>query len=177
MTTLAEEGFLADEAGAVVAAMRAKYAPWLAEVRTLNGLLVRMQYELSVHPESTQEMACAALFVRTLSHSQASILLLERGMIASAKAMSRCALEGLFNLGACSRDHKTALAFVDANEVGRKNWAKRLGQVQDSAVRANVDVMELQEILAQAERKIEEFGARDLKARDMAKLADLEICT
>lgn len=174
VTTLAEQGFLADEVAGVVVAVRQKYAPWLAEIRAVNALLVRSQHELAVHQESAQEMTCATLYVRSLAHAQAAVLLLERGMAASARAMIRCALEGLFNLGACACDAKIALSFIDADQVEQKRRARYLGEVQDAQARSLLDGQELQAIREQAECKIKEFNARELKARDMAKLAGLE---
>ena len=139
MTTLAEEGFLADEAsGPLVGHIAAKYAPWMTELRLLNRSLVEVQYELAVHPESARELASAALFVRGLSHVQGGVLLLERGMLAPAKALLRCALESLFILGACSRDPKLALSFFDADEVNRKKWVDRLAQVKEQLVGGHV---------------------------------------
>jgi len=175
VTTLAEEGFLADEAsGALVAHIAGKYAPWLKELRLLNRSLVALQYELSVHPESARELASAALFVRGLSHVQAGVLLLERGMLAPGKAMLRCALEALFALAACSRDQKTALAYFDSDEVNRKKWVERLAQVKDDSTRGSVDADTVQQILADASARIQEVGAREIKVREFAKLADLE---
>jgi len=79
MTTLPEEGFLADEVVGVVEAVRSKYAPWLSEIRALNRLLVCSQYEIRVDPRSAQHVTCAALFIRSLAHAQGAVLLLERG--------------------------------------------------------------------------------------------------
>ena len=174
MTRLAEEGFLADETAAVVAAMRGRYTPWLAEVRAVNALLVRPQYEMAIHPESAQEVTCAALYVRTLAHAQAAVLLLERGMAASARAMLRCALDGLFSLGACSRDAKTALSFLDTDQVDRKRRARHLAEVQDPAARAALDKQEIQAILAEAQRNIDDLGAPHLPVRELAQSAGLE---
>jgi hypothetical protein len=174
VTTLPTEGFLAGEVEAVVATMRARYGSWLAEIRGLNRLLVQAQYELRVHPESAQELTCATLYMRSLVHCQAALLLLERGMLASAHAVIRCALEGLFNLGACSRDYRVALSFLDADQVDRRRRARYLGQVQDGAARAILTDAELRAIIAEADQRIEELGARELRARDMAKQAELE---
>src|SRR5262245_35640447 len=98
---LAEEGFLADEVVAVVATIRSRYAAYFEQFRVLNRLLSGAQYNLQAHPESAQQLTCAVLFVRSLAHCQAMLILIERGMLAPAKSSARCALEGLFNLGAC----------------------------------------------------------------------------
>jgi hypothetical protein len=92
-------GFLSDETDAVIERIRRTNGSWLSELCTLNKLMVQSQYLLNVHIESTREVVCSALYVRSLMHSQAAVLLIERGMDASARAVIRCAMEGLFNRG------------------------------------------------------------------------------
>jgi len=173
-TRLADEGFLSDEVSAVVSAIRNRYPAHFREINALNRLLTVAQYRLHVHQESARELTCAALFVRSLAHCQASVILLERGMQPSARALVRCALEGLFNLGACAADWKTALAFVDADQIDRKRKARYLRQVQDPDAKATLEQSDLDEILRQIDNKIEEVEAREVRTRKMAKLAGLE---
>jgi Family of unknown function (DUF5677) len=174
MSTLAEEGFLSGEGEVVVTVVRRRYAPWLSEIRPLNRLLTEAQYRFSIRQEHAQEVTCGALYVRTLAHCQAVVLLLERGMGPSAKALMRCAMEGLFNLGACASSYEAALAFLDAHEVDRKKKAKYLSQVKDPASKALLDESELKAILERAEAKIDEVGARQPQVREMAQKAGLE---
>lgn len=173
-TTLAEEGFLSDETAAVVDTIRARYRPWFAELRVLNRLLVQVQYGLTIHVQSAREVVCAALYVRALVHSQATVLLLERGMAASARAMARCAMEASFNLGACARQPARALAFLDADEVDKLRKAKYLAAVTDPQARETVATSDLSRILADTQRRIAEIDAHEMKTRDMAQAAGLE---
>jgi hypothetical protein len=174
MSTLADEGFLSDETEAVVEKVRDTHGPWLLELRTLNKLLVRSQYSLRVHRESARELVCAALYMRALTHCQAAVLLIERGMDASARAMIRCAMEALFHLGACAQDPAKALAFLDADEVQRKRRAEYFQQVQDSNLRRMVAGSKVTEIIADSQRRIEELDAHGVNVREMARLAGLE---
>ncbi len=174
MTRLSDEGFLSTETDAVVATIRARHDKWFAELRATNALLVRSQYRFSVHIESAREVVSSGLYIRTLVHCQAAVLLIERGMDASARAMIRCALEGLFNLGACARDPATALAFVKADEADRKRKAKYLLEVQGTGQPDADTQSRLNAILEDAQRNIEHGSSRELKARAMAKGAGLE---
>jgi Family of unknown function (DUF5677) len=173
-TSLAEEGFLAGEVTAVVAAIRAKYPAHFRQLWTLNRLLTGAQYGLRAHPESAQELTCAVLFVRSLAHCQAVVILIERGMLGPGRAVARCALEGLFNLGACAADAKLALSFIDADQLDRKRRAKYVGQVQDPQARAQLDQAELEGILSGVQARIDEVNAKELKTRNMSKAAGLE---
>lgn len=173
-TTLSDEGFLSDEMAAVTCAIREKYNLWLLELRALNRLLVGAQYGFTVHEQSAREVVCTALYIRTLVHNQASVLLIERGMLTSARVMARCALEALFNLGACAHEPTRALAFIDADEVNKRRKAKYLADVQDPKVRETAAAFDLQRILADTQQRIAELDAHKMDTRDMAKAAGLE---
>ena len=173
-TTLADEGFLADEVAGAIEAVNERFVAHFGEIRAINRLMTASQYTLQVHPESAREMVSAALFIRSLAHCQAAVLLIERGMLPSARAMIRCALEGLFNLGACAADAKTALSFLDADQVDRLRRVKYFSQVQDPAARATLENSDLVKLRADIQSKIDETEARELRTREMAKAADLE---
>jgi hypothetical protein len=174
MSSFSEEGFLSDEGAAVVQIIRGNYRQWLAVIRAINNTAVELQYTLAVHEQSAREISGAALFVRTIIHVQAAVLLLERGLEAPAKVMVRCAMESLFNLGACANDAGKALAFLDADEAGKKRVAKYLLQVQDPQLKEIVSQTSVQEHLAHLEHTVENLNARELRTRDMARAADLE---
>src|SRR5437773_8147162 len=108
--------------------------------------------------------------MRSLVHCQAGVLLIERGIDVSARAVIRCAMEGLFNLGACAKDGATALAFLDADELERRRRVKSLQQVSDSDLRHVVAQSKAEDILADSERKIEELDVHEIKVREMARL-------
>lgn len=95
-------------------------------------------------------------------------------MVPSANALMRCAMEGLFNLGACAGTYEGAVAFLDAHQIDRRKQAKHLLQVTDPTSRTFLDESELQEVLAQAEARIGELGVRQLQVREMARKAGLE---
>ena len=173
-TSIAEEGFLAGDVLAVVRAVRSRYPDHFREIYALNRLLTGAQYQLQAHQESAREMTCAVLFVRSLAHCQAAVILLARGMRPSAKAMIRCALEGLFNLGACAADYKHALAFLDADHMARRRQARYLQQVQDATAKETLAQSDINDALHSIEEKIAAVEAREISARDMARRAGLE---
>ena len=85
----------------------------------------------------------------------------------------RCALEGLFNLGACARDYKTALAFVDTEKADKKRLAKHLSDVGNADAWAKLGEEARRDVLKFAKMEID---APDVlpKVRGLAKLADME---
>lgn len=62
-----------------------------------------------------QAMLVAGLFLRTLEHYQAAILLLEKGMVAAAKVAIRAELEATFALRAAAADFVNYKAIVNDN--------------------------------------------------------------
>ena len=174
LSTLAEEGFLAGEMVGVIEVILHRYPGHFAELRAINRLITASQYALQVHDQSAREMTSAALYIRSIAHCQAAIILLERGMAPSARAMIRCALEGLFNLGACASDWRLALSFLDADQIDRKRRAKYLTEVQDRLSRTNLEEQDLAQLTAQIQENIDALGAKGLRTREMAKAAGLE---
>lgn len=172
-TTLATDGFIADEAAGVVAVVRARYAAHFTHLASLNRLLTMAQYRIEAHRESAQHLTCIVLFVRALAHCQATILLLERGMRPSGRAMLRCSLEALFNLGACASDHRIALAFIDSHHVDRRRLGRNLAQVEALEARALIEP-DLEETMRAINAEIEAVGASERGVRTMARAAGLE---
>jgi hypothetical protein len=160
MSSFSEEGFLSDEGADTAEMIRRDYMHWLAMIRAINKTAVQLQYTLTVNEQSAREISGAALFVRTLTHAQAAVLLLERGLEAPAKVMVRCAMEGLFNLGACANDADKALAFLDADTAGKRRVAKYLLQVQDSRIKEIVSEAGTQEQLEHIESTIDGKSGR-----------------
>ena len=173
-TTLAEEGFLADEIQAVVEDIQDRYSKHLSELYALNRLLTSAQYQLDIDRENAIELTAGVLFVRSLAHCQAAIILIERGMLPSASAIARCAIEGLFNLGACASDYQTALDFLDADQADRQRKAKYLKKYCESNKDAKLDKAELDRIAQEIDNKVKELSAKELKVRGMAEKANLE---
>lgn len=172
-TTLATDGFIADEAAGVVAVVRARYAKYFAHILSLNRLLTMAQYRIEAGRESAQQLTCVVLFVRALAHCQATFLLLERGMRPSGRAMLRCALEALFNLGACASDHRIALTFIDSHQVDRRRLGRSLAQVEAPEARALIETG-FEETMRAINAEIEAVEASERRTRTMARAAGLE---
>lgn len=174
MTYLHEEGFLADDLEAFSQKVREKYAPWLAEARAHNRVATAAQFSIRVHRESAQELSCSALYIRVLAYTQTALLLVERGLVSPARAILRCAVEALFNLRACARDSKTALAFLDADLVSRRKTGEYLQQDRCSSLKAQISDDHVPEHLATLANEIEALDAKKLQTRRLAQIADLE---
>jgi hypothetical protein len=174
VSTLADEGFLSDEVEAVVQTVRSRYSAWLSQLYAVNKLLVQEQYSFRVNLTSARELTCASLYMRALTHCQAAVLLIERGMDASARVMIRCALEALFSLGACARDYATAVAFLDADQFERKRRMKYLQQLQEPELQEIAANPKVAKIIADSQQQIDDLDVREIKVREMAKLAGLE---
>lgn len=104
MNTIPSDGFLADEAQLWIAQHRQQFTEAFAMVRDVNRLAVRALHAGEPNAENEQEVVAAVQFARILTHFEATIILVERGAIASAKALLRVLCEAVFNLGAVTND-------------------------------------------------------------------------
>jgi hypothetical protein len=78
----------------------------------LNRAGVKTLHASEPKTDNNQQLAAALLFARIISHYQCVLILAERGVAVSAKAVVRVLLEAVFTLGACVNDS----AFLDIYE-------------------------------------------------------------
>lgn len=100
----ADDGFLTEPLDHVREAVRQRYADWRSLLDRGNRLAVANQHLIEIHLGSIVEKYAAALFARTLTTTQASIRLLELGLVPQANALLRSAMETHFALAAIAKE-------------------------------------------------------------------------
>lgn len=123
---LAEDGFLCESLSEVRDVVRTKYAEYWSLLRQANRLAVSRQHALVIHVDSTSERYAACLFARTLATIQASVLLLESGLVSQTRMLLRSALETLFPLGAIAEDPGVVDRLVEGHTAEQKRVAKSM---------------------------------------------------
>jgi hypothetical protein len=121
---------------------------------------------------SLKHLLVSPLFGRCLDHFQASVLLLEYGMIPAAKVVLRALCEAMFACCAVSRNESAARAYMDDDLRQRRklvnkaldSTGRELAIIRDSAT---------PEAMAQLRNQIQESGAKEVKTEEFAKLAGL----
>ncbi len=92
----------------------------------LNSYAHPLQYTLIIHNEDPQELLVAALFIRSLSIYQGSIILIQKGMIAESKILLRSLLEVLFKITAIAKDKNFMEDFIHQDQINRKKNINRI---------------------------------------------------
>lgn len=116
MGSIDEDGFLSDEIERWIDKHHQEYADWFALCEDLNRFCQNTMLHLNVHTTNKQEILAAVLFIRILGAFQASILMVERGMINEARVVVRSLLEALFTLTAISKDTGLADNYIRDDE-------------------------------------------------------------
>jgi len=99
-----DDGFLSPTAAHWIAKHQVDHQSSFAMAAELNRLAVRALHAGEPKRHNEQQVLACMLFARVLTHFEAAVLLAERGMGPSGKAMLRVLCEAVFNLGACAND-------------------------------------------------------------------------
>jgi len=119
--------------------------------------------------ENLQRLLVSLLFARCLEHFQSSVLLLEYGMVPSAKAVLRALSEAMFAACAISRDESVAQAYVAS--VLRQHQ-RRLNKALNSEGKelAVFRAAATPEAMAKLRDQIAAAGAKELKTEELANI-------
>ncbi|MDO8772287.1 MAG: DUF5677 domain-containing protein [Burkholderiaceae bacterium] len=166
----ADDGFLTEPLDHVREGVRQKYADWRSLLLRVNRLAVDNQHSIQIHLDSNVEKYAAALFARTLATTQASILLLEVGLVPQARTLLRAALETHFALAAIAKEPGVVDKLIEGHAAEQKRVAKNFGHLQHTELKQIADAEaasdRLQPFLASS--------ATALSTLDLAKKAGLE---
>ena len=119
----ADDGFLTEPLDHVREAVRLKYADWRSLLGQVNRLAVANQHSIEIHLDSIVEKYASALFARTLTTTQASIRLLELGLVPQANALLRSAMETHFALAAIAEEPDIVDKLLDGYVAEQKRVA------------------------------------------------------
>lgn len=123
----AEDGFLSEAISSDVCfAVRSMYVEYCTLLNQANRLAVARQHAILIHVDNNIERYAACLFARTLATVQASVLLLERGLIPQARMLLRSALETLFALGAIAENPNVVDRLIEGHAAEQKRVAKSM---------------------------------------------------
>lgn len=131
-----ERGFLSEPFDAIRNEVRRNHQPWHALLHEVNIAAVELQYEIAVHDQEPRELFGAALFARTIASSQATIILLEHGLVAQARCVLRSSLEALFTLGAISAKPELVGRLLEAHKAEQRRAAKNISLWQHPDLKA-----------------------------------------
>lgn len=121
-----EDGFLSESFDHVRPVVRKEYAEWHSLLLQVNRLAVAHQHAIIIHTDNNVERYAACLFARTLATTQASVLLLERGLVPQARVLLRTALETLFALAAIAQEPSVVDKLIEGHAAEQKRMARNM---------------------------------------------------
>jgi Family of unknown function (DUF5677) len=150
------QGFLSEPFDDVRMAVREQYASWRSLLMQLNAQCVASQHEFAINPDAPRDLLGGTLFARTLTSTQASIILLEHGLLAQAKTVLRSALESLFALAAIEAKPELALPLAQSQEANKRSLADKVLQWKSVELKASrsaqIDEAQLREMASSRTR-------------------------
>jgi hypothetical protein len=98
-----EDGFLSPEIEGARAYICERYSSYRNLFLQVNRVAVGFQYSMSIGTKNGREIYAACLYARILATTQASVIVLERGLVPQSLTLLRSAVEALFALGALAK--------------------------------------------------------------------------
>ena len=165
---LDDHGFLGEQVDDWSREFGKRHGSLLSRCQQLNRDAHSLLYSVEIHTKDGREIIVACLFMRAVEFYQAAILLLEKGMEASAKGNVRSLLESVFRLRAVARCDKMLKAYIDNNQIQRlKTVKKMLNNPNPNEVCQKEDLRKIKD-------EIKQSGVRETKIKEFSKHADMD---
>lgn len=165
-----ESGFLSEPFDDVRANVRSTYEAFHSLLHHVNRESVELQHSIEIHTENNREVYAATLFARTLSSSQATVVLLEHGLVPQARTVLRSGLETLFALIAIAEKPELVKRLIDSHGAEQRRAAKNITLWKHPDLKAIAETQNAKEsfqmLLTSPESKISTF--------ELAEAAGLE---
>ena len=136
MATIEQEGFLSEEAEQGRSVFRAKYSGVLALAAEMNRVAIAKLQEARLSEIDDADFILYLLAIRIVEAYEAIVILMERGMVASAKLIIRPQLEALFTLAAIDKDRSLVQRYFDAQANAQFEKLKSSTKWQADALKA-----------------------------------------
>lgn len=166
------EGFLSPDAEWVAEEIRSEFSSYFDLSKEVNKESHRILFDAKIHNQVDLELVSATLFVRILEHHRATFVLLERGIVSSAKVALRALLEAVFTLRAVVDESDKLDAYIKSDLVDRSKMLRALETFDEVGVDL-APKKARKDLLDEISKAIQDTGARKLKVEDLARFAGL----
>jgi hypothetical protein len=166
------DGFLSAKPLPVEVGIAQDYRDTFALARRVNRECHRLIFGADVRNRDGQAMSMAGLFLRSLQHYQAVVLVLEKGLVASGKVSLRAELEAVFALRMVAASEENFRAYVYDDLTRRRRLmvdAKKHPYPILATLREAISDEDIEEI----KQRIRTVGAKQLSTADMSEKAGL----
>ncbi len=167
-----EDGFLTRRGTLLEAGIRKASERLFARAERINRNCHTLLFSVNPHNEDAREVLVPVTFIRALEHYQAAVVLLQRGLVAPAKAEIRATLEAVFTARAIAATDEALKAFITADLVQRRKLIRKAQQHEHLNL-AELRTGAADELVEKLDAQIREAEAKSLPAERLAQLAGM----
>ena len=125
MAPLDQMGFLGKEIEQWIQKTRNAHLDYFTLADEVNVYCQTTMLKFNAHNNNKQEVLVSTLYIRVLTHYQASILLAQRGLMPQSRVLVRAMIEALFSLCAIARSERCADDYILDNNISRLGFLKK----------------------------------------------------
>jgi len=153
---------------------RRTYSIWFTFVTEINRISQRLMLALAPPKNDWHRLSTSLVFGRVVSHFQAVVLLIERGMMPEARSLLRSLLEATFTVVAIAKNVHVAQEWYDDELLQRKKRVSSFRQLP-LALRAlhGIDVQTIDAKIVELEAEISKQNAKKLTTEYLAQQAGM----
>lgn len=174
MTKIETDGFLSDEAINSKKYFVDKYVDLFDFAVELNRFSMDVMSSQKVDWEDKQKFILKTLHIRLIENYQATILLLQMGMISQAKVLVRGMLESVFILVALQKKPDLVQSYYDQFEEGRRRALKASCQFKGKELKQAAKEHELEKHYIEQKKSLIDKELNSLRPKQWAIAAELE---
>jgi len=168
------QGFLSNEPNVFREEQRRKFASYFNILESVNTFCETIKYRLEINSEDGRQIIATALFIKLLNDLQGATLLLERGLVSSARSLIRVGLETLFVLANISQHEEFFVAYVESDQAKRLKLL-RIIQASTAAMFEDIRPKIKDELIEQLAREVKEKGITENRAERLVSSCGLHI--
>lgn len=174
MTQIETDGFLSDEAMAGSAIYRERFAGWFEFAENLNRLAVKSLGMAHLKDIDPAKHVIYLLTIRILEQYESIVILVERGILSSAKLIVRPMLEALFTLAALAKDSSFVTEYLGSQRYVDLNALRSSCRWRNKDLMKRFKEHNLESRYIELKDELKNMPVELLKPIHWAKLSDYE---
>ncbi|RWG78560.1 DUF5677 domain-containing protein [Mesorhizobium sp.] len=167
------DGFLSEEPLPLEAEIVRAHREVFALARRVNRECHKLIFGTDVRNRDGKAMLVASLFLRALQHYQSAVWLLQKGMIAAAKAAIRIELEAVFAVRAIAVSEENYRAYVNDDLLQRYKLMNKARMNDYPALGALRDSIGDGKQIGELKQKIADAGIKPILTEEWSKRAEM----
>jgi len=174
MSKIEIDGFLSEETEEGKKNFYLNYQDAFDYAKELNRFCMKFMQEQNIDWKDKHKFIIKNLYLKIIENFQSIFLLLERGIIPPAKALTRTTLESVFILGGLQRNPDLLQCYFDQHEEGTKRNLKAALKFKNEGLRKHAKEHNLEGHYVKKKKELKGRQLNILSPKQWAIEADLE---